>query len=337
MIRFVIALSLLLLCMTSCTSDRAPEAVQPGAPPGSDPALVAVTQRINANPERADLYAERAVLQYDKENFDGAIADLQRALSIDSTNVEYHWNLAEVYLDYYRSRLALRTLERAVALDPDNLESQLRLAEIQLITQQYDDAISSVNQATRIDQRNPEAYYLLAQIFAETGDTARAVKAAEEATQIDPDMTDAYLYLGKLFAAQNNPRAERYYDAAIGINPNDTYALHSKGDYLRDRDRISEAIEYYRRASLADRQYVAGHFNAGLLLMELDSVEQARREFDITVKNDPLHIRGFFFRGYASELLGETAAARSDYERALRMAPDYELALEGLQRVNAGK
>ena len=330
--RFLLLLPLLLI-LAACTSDRAPETAEPELPLGSDPALVAVTQQISASPERADLYAERAVLQYGKQNYDGAIADLQRALSIDSTNVEYHWSLADVYLDYYRSRLALRTLERAVALDPDNLESQLRLAEVQLITQQYDDALSSVNQATRIDQRNPEAYYLLAQIFAETGDTARAVKAAEEATQIDPDMADAYLYLGGLFAAQNDSRAERYYDAAVGINPNDTYALHAKGDYLRDRDRLPEAIDYYRRASLADRQYVAGHFNAGLLLMELDSVEQARQEFDITVSNDPLHIRGFFFRGYANELLGKTAAARSDYERALRMAPDYELALEGLGRV----
>ncbi|MBB4079810.1 tetratricopeptide (TPR) repeat protein [Lewinella aquimaris] len=333
MLRYLSVLPLLaaLLLLTGCGEDG-PDAVT--APPSGDPGINRLSAMILQQPEAADLYAQRSLMFYDVEDYDNAIADLTTALSIDSTNLDYHYRLADVYLDYYRSRLALRTLENAARLDPDQLETQLRLAETQLILKQYDDAIASLNQAVRLDPRNPEAYYLLSQVFAETGDTLRATNAAEEATQINPDMTDAYLLLGELAAAKGDPRAIEYFNAAVDIDPGDVIAIHARADYYRDTGDLERAIAEYRRASITDRQYVAGNFNAGLLLMELDSVRRAYDEFNITIKNDPIHIRAYFYRGYASELMGDVAAARSDYETALRMSPDFTLALEGLARLN---
>ncbi|MCP9234893.1 lipopolysaccharide assembly protein LapB [Lewinella sp. JB7] len=321
-------LTLLLLACGGEETDPAP------APASGDPGINRLSALIQQRPGSADLYAQRASMFYDLENYDYAITDLTTALSLDSTNLDYHYRLADVYLDYYRSRLALRTLERAARLDPDALETQLRLAETQLILKQYDDAIASLNEAVRLDPRNPEAYYLLSQVFAETGDTVRATNAAEEATQIDPDMTDAYLLLGQLMAERGDPRAVDYFDAAVDIDPSDVIAIHARADFYRDAGDLELAITEYRRASTIDRQYVAGNFNAGLLLMELDSVARAHDEFNITIKNDPIHIRAYFYRGYASELMGDAAAARRDYETALRMSPDFALAQEGLARLN---
>ncbi len=329
MLRYL--LPLLMLVLLAC-GPGAPDTSVPAE--SGDPGIDLLTRQITATPAVAGLYAQRASMYYDLQNYDNAIADLNTALSLDSTKLDYFYNLSDVYLDYYRSRLALRTLERAAALDPDRLETRLRLAETQLILKQYDDAISSLNQAVRLDPRNPEAYYLLGQVFAETGDTTRAVNAAEEATQINPDMIDAYLLLGELLADQGNPRAIEYFNTAVDIDPEDVISIHARADYYRDRGDLDRAIREYRRASTIDRQYVAGNFNAGLLLMEEDSVAQAYREFNITIKNDPIHIRAFFYRGYASELMGQADDARRDYETALRMAPDFTLAQDGLARLN---
>ena len=321
----------LLLGILACGGQE----TEPQAPPekSAGPADAQLTAEIARRPTDATLYAERAALRYGGDDFDGAIADYSSAISLDSTNLDYHYRLADVYLDYYRSRLALRTLERAAALDPDRLETQLRLAETQLILKQYDGATASLNQAVRLDPRNPEAYYLLSQVFAETGDTLRAMNAAEEATQIDPDMIDAFLLLGDLAARRGDPRALDYLNTAVEIDPNDVVARHARADYYRDRGDLTTAITAYRDLNTIDRQYVAGSYNAGLLLMEVDSVERAYREFTIVLKNDPLHIRAYFYRGYASELLGRTEEARKDYRTALRMSPDFTQALEGLDRV----
>lgn len=303
---------------------------------GGDPGIAQLDLAILRDTSNADLYAQRATMWYDKNNYDAAIADLQRAMAIDSMNIEYHWNLADVYLDYYRSRLALRTLERAAKIEPGNIETQLRLAETQIILERFDEAMRSLNEVVKLDPRNPDAYMLLSEAYLETGDTVRAINSAEEATEIDPDLTDGFIRIGQLLFARGSSRAAQYFDAAIGIDPLDPVALHAKADYLRDRERLPEAIELYRATSRADRQYVAGYFNAGLLLMELDSVKTALGEFDLVIKNDPVHIRGYFFRGYAKERLNDLEGARADYQQALRFAPDYDYALEGMERVGEG-
>lgn len=322
-----------LLLLVACGNDPSSSTDLPAVIDNTDPGIAKLTDALRADPDNADLYAQRASMQYDKQNYDAAIADMVYALQLDSTNIGYHYNLADVYLDYYRSRLALRTLQRAAALDPDNVETQLRLAETQLILKQYDGALEALNEVTRVDPRNPDAYLLLSQTFLETGDTTRAINSAEVATEIDPDMTDAYITLGQLLFAKGLAKAEQYFDAAVAIDPQDVYALHAKADYLRDTDRLPEAIATYRAASLADRQYVAGYFNAGLLYLEQDSIRKGLAEFDLVIKNDPIHIRAYAYRGYARERLGDAAGACKDYDTALRFSPDYEFALDGYARM----
>ena len=323
----------LLLVLTGC-GDKNPAEATDEAPAGSgDPGIDNVTAGIRQDSTNADLYAQRATMYFDKRNYEAAIADMERALAIDSTNVVYHYNLADVYVQYYRSRLALRTLQRAATLDPDNVETHLRLSKLHLTLEQYDEAIEAVDEVVRLDARNALAFYYLSSAFLGIQDTARAIKAAEEATEIDPDFTDAYLRMGRLLDAKGLPRAEQYFSAAVSINPLDPIPLQARGDFYRDNDRIEDAKAAYREAVIADRQHVSGYFNRGLLLMEQDSVEQALAEFNLVLKNDPVHIQGYFFRGFARELLGNAAGARDDYRIALRYAPDYTLAQEGLARV----
>ncbi len=326
---------LLLFLLTACGGDQT-ETGDTDPPAGTEPAIAELSAEISAQPRKAELYAQRARLYFDGGGYDEAISDLTIALQIDSANLGYHHALADVYLKYFRSRLALRTLERAHQLDPADIETLLRLSEVQLTLKQYDDALASADQAIGLNGRNPEAFFLLGRIMKEQGDTSRAINSFQEAVELDPELTDAWINLGMLHAAVDGKRALEFYDAAIASDRYDVLPVHAKADYLRDRDDLNGAIALYRETTRMDRQYSAGYFNAGLLLMEQDSVESAYREFDITLKNDPLHVRAYFFRGYAAELLGRTDQARADYKSALKMAPDYALPQEGMARLGDG-
>lgn len=336
----ILACSLLLLTIASCGNDAATLKSEEDkndqaefTRPGMDPGIAKLSTQLRTDPANASLYAARAEMWYQKDNFDNAIVDLQSALAMDSTNLDYHYLLTDVYLDYFQSLLALKTIQRAVSLDPDNVESLLTQAEVQLILKQNDEAMNSINEVTRLEPRNPDAYLILGYIFAEKGDTIRAINATQEAVEIDPDMQDGWITLGRLHAAIGGELASRFFDTAINLNPQDVTAIHAKADFLRDQNQVNEAIALYRQTTNIDQQYVAGNFNAGLLYMELDSVDRAQEQFNIVVKNDPIHIRGYFFRGYTYELQGNKEEARKNYEVALRFSPDYPLALEGMERV----
>jgi tetratricopeptide (TPR) repeat protein len=321
---------LLTLGALACKRDAAETPATTG-----DATLDELNYAIQQNPKDHALYASRAQYFYERNGMDEAIQDLTTALSIDSTNVDYHHLLADVYMDYFRSRLALKTMERAAALYPERIPTLLKLSEFYLILKQYERSMETIDKVLRIDPQNAEAYFMFGLNFKEQGDINRAINSFQQAVEIDPKLIDAWINLGQLHAAIDGKLAARFFDNAIELDSSNAVAWHAKADYLRDKEDLKGALGLYRNAAIADPQYEEAYYNAGLMYMELDSVAPAYREFDLAIQTNPLYVRAYFFRGYAAELMGNFKQAKDDYEHAVRMAPEYQEAQDGLSRVNA--
>ena len=298
-----------------------------------NPAIDGLSAEIAQNPNDAQLYAERGRLFYENDGFDEAIRDLNQALSLDSTNVAYLHLLADVYLDYFQSRRALKTMEQAAELYPERIPTLLKLSEFQLFLKQYKESMQIIDRVLKLDPQNAEAFFMFGMNFKERGDTIRAINSFQKAVEYDSDLVDGWINLGQLYASIGDPLALRYFDNAIRVAPENINALHARADYLSDTGDLAGAIEMYRRISRVDPQYEDAYFNSGLIYMDMDSIEQARKQFDIAIKTSPTLIQAYYYRGLTQEMLGNPAAAKTDYEQALRMAPNYEKALEGLERV----
>ena len=296
-------------------------------------AIEGISKKIAENPNDASLYASRGAMFYENDGFDEAIADLTKALSIDSTNIDYHHLLADIYLDYFQSRLAIKTMERVVALYPTRIPSLLKLSEFQFILTKYDESLKTISQIMELDPQNAEGYFMFGRNFKEMGDTVRAINSFQTAVENDPDLVEAWIYLGQLYEGLGDPLAGRYYNNALEVAPQNVSALQFNADYLMNQNDLQGAIDLYKRITEVDYQYEAAYYNSGLLYLELDSIDQAYKQFDLTVKTSPTHIRGYFYRGYCSEIKGDTDAAKADYEQALKMNPGYERATEALARL----
>lgn len=298
-----------------------------------NPAIDGLSAEIAQNPKDAELYAERGRLFYENDGYDEAISDMNKALSLDSTNVEYMHLLADVYMDYFQSRRALKTMERAAELYPERIPTLLKLSELQMILKQHEESMKTIDRILKLDPQNAEAYFMFGMNFKERGDTVRSINSFQKAVELNSDLVDGWINLGQLYASIGDPLAMRYFDNAIRVAPENIYALHARADYLSDIGKLPEAIEMYRRISRVDPQYEEAYFNSGLIYLDMDSIEQARGQFDIAIETSPTHIRAYYYRGLAQEMLGNAAAAKADYEQALKMAPNYENAQEGLERV----
>lgn len=292
-----------------------------------------VTTKIALAPDDPSLYTKRATLYYDKDGYDEAILDMQRAIRLDSMNADYYHFLADIYLDYFKSHLALKTMERAAELFPSRIPTLLKLSEFQLIMKMHPESLKTIDQILRLDPQNAEGFFMSGMNFKETGDTIGALSSFQSAVELDPDLIDAWISLGKLHAMRGQKNAALYFDNALRIAPDNTIAIHAKADYLRDQNDLNGAIELYKRIVVIDPQYETGFYNAGLLYMELDSVEQAYEQFDLTIKSSPLHIRAYFYRGLAAEMMGNVEQAKADYQQALKLAPGYERAEQALFRL----
>lgn len=298
-----------------------------------DPAIDKVSRAIEQNPDDPTLYAARAGLFYEKESYDEAIADLQTALSMDSTNVDYLHLLADSYLDYYKSREALETMKRAAELHPERIPTLLKLSEFQLILKRHEESMRTIDQVLRIDPQNPDAYLMFGMNFKELGDTIRAINSFQKSVEYDSDMIDSWINLGQLHAAIGSGMAERFFDNAIMIAPKNVEALHAKADYLQDQGDLTGAIDLYKQIVMTDRQYAEAYFNSGLLYLDLDSLAQAEQQFDLAIQVNPTFTSAYYYRGVAAELQGDLAQAKADYEQTLRLAPDFQEAEAALRQM----
>lgn len=292
-----------------------------------------ISIRLGEEPKNAGLYALRAELYYEKNSFDQAIQDMNAALTLDSVNLDYHHLLADIYLDYFRSRLALQTMERAVAIAPDHIPSLLKLSEIQLFLKKNEASLGTINKVLQLDPQNALAFFFMGKNFEELGDINRAINSFQEASENDPEMLDAWIKLGQLHAAINGSLAEAFFNNAIELDSSSTIALNAKAEYRWSLDDPQGALALYKTAILKAPMDEKSYYNAGLVYLELDSIAKARDHFNMAIENSPLYVAAYYYRGYAAELSGDKAAAKRDYEHALRLSPSYERAQEGMTRV----
>lgn len=328
----MLATVLFALVLAGCSNDSKPENPAAKAASAGMQDIQEIDQRIAQDPQNAKLYAARAGLYQEKGAYDEAIADLERALEIDTANIDYLHILADWYFDYYRSRRGLQTMQKAAQLYPTRIPTLLKLAEFEFILKQYDEALKTLERIRRVDPQNSEMLYMAGLIMLEQEKPEAAINNFQAAVEQDPDLIEAWLELGKIFAERNNKIAMLYFDNALRVDSTNVTALHDKAYYLSNNlNDLEGALQLYRKIVIHHPLYADGYFNAGLLYLDMNNFEEAYKQFDMAAKASPTFIRAYYYRGVASQFLGNLNAAKADYEQTLRMAPDFEAAQEALR------
>lgn len=297
------------------------------------PAIDNLTDQITQNPDDPTLYAARAEAFYKNEGYDYAIVDMAAAMKIDSTNADYHHLLSEIYLDYYKSRLALQTMKRCVALYPERIPSLLKLAEIQQILKMYDASMMSIARIMKIEPDNPEGFFMVGLNHTLMGNKDASIRALQKCVELNPDHTDAWVLLGKIFAEDGNPLAEQYFENAVQTATENADVLYNKASYLHNNDKLDAAAALLKKIIKVTPQYAEAFDRLGVIYLEKDSADQAITNFNIAVKVDPEFGVAYYHRAFAYESVGNFKAAKADYERILKFNPDYENAKKGLERI----
>jgi len=298
-----------------------------------NPAIDGLTKEIKNNPDNPALYIKRGKAFQQNKGYDEAIVDFTYAIQLDSTKVDYYHFLADTYMEYFKSRKALQVIKQAATLFPDHIPTLIKLSEYYHILKQHEESMKTIDQVLKRDPQNAMAYLMFGMNFKEQGDTVRAINSFQKAVEFDAELIDAWINLGQLYESMGDPLAARYFENAVRVAPRNIYALHAKADYHSNQEELPEAIDTYRKIVRVDPQYDEAYFNAGLIYLDMDSVEQAQKQFDLAVKISPTNIQAYYYRGLSKEMLGNDAGARNDYEQALKMAPNYTKAKDGLERI----
>jgi tetratricopeptide (TPR) repeat protein len=299
-------------------------------------ALDSINALIVESPKQAALYDYRSQLYLAVDSLPAATLDLERALRLDSTNVNRQLRMGDLY--YRREAVAKAKLrfEAAAKLDPKNTQAKLKMAEIDLLLRNYRESMDQVNEALRIDQHAAHGYYLKGWIHMETGDTALALSSFATAVEQDPQDYPVYIMLGKLSAAKHDPLAAQYYRTALTIRPRSVEAWYNLGMYHQENGQDSLALDCYHHIMEIDSTNALAWYNTGFVqLVHQQEWQTAKTSFSKAIALEPGYLDAWYNRGIAMEKLDQLDSAAANYQMVLSMREDYPMASAALDRLES--
>lgn len=297
------------------------------------PGLKGLTQQIKEDPDNASLYFARGRMLDNMQEDTLALEDYQKAISLDSSKAEYFSAIGDMLFEHKDISGSLKWIEKALKIDPKDPASHLKMAKLFIYTKDYKSAFSEINTVLKKDVYNAEGYFLKGMAYKDMKDTANARSSFETAVQVAPDYKEAIVQLGLLYSAKKDSIALRYFDNAYKVDTTDLFPIYARGVFYQDNKQYENAKAEYKRVIFRDNQYADAYYNMGYVLMQQDSVDKARRQYDLLTKIDPTDPEAYYNRGLCSELMGKKEEAISDYRQALTFYKDYPEAQAGLKRL----
>ncbi len=295
-------------------------------------AVSEIRRALQLEPNSDDGYVRLGRAHLQMGQHERALAAFRKAVDLNPYYWSNHDQLGRAYYRIGRNEDALREFKRVAELDPTNAAVHNQMGIMYARQSLWDNAIAEFKKAIQLHPTSA-AYNSLGTAYFYAGRHAEAISMFEKAVEMDPsdpvlvgNLADEYRY------AKLKEKAQEAYDKAIQlayrqlqINPRDAKTFGSLALYHAREGKISEALEFIRRArtyDASDNQLMydeavvyalAGRARDALTALQRAlgngySVEEARSDPDLaTVRALP----GFaeLMKKHASRLSAQTPPA----------------------------
>ena len=189
---------------------------------------------------------DEAKRDIDKNEFEAAIAPLQKVIAEQPDSAYAHFQLAYVYTALKKTSEARAEYERTIAIDPKMSEAHLDLG-ILLLDKDPADSVAPLTKAAELLPAQSRPHFLLGVALERSGNASAAATAFENAVALDPLDLDALLHLGETYLVLNRlAHAEQKFRNAIERQPKESRALLGLARSL-DQQKKPEATEAYEQ------------------------------------------------------------------------------------------
>jgi tetratricopeptide (TPR) repeat protein len=183
---------------------------------------------VSINPTYADAHYNLARLLAKHGIADEAISHYREAIKFRANDAETHNNLGQLLAMNGDVAAALSEYRQVLALDPQFAKTYFNLGRLFVLSGAPEKAIDNFQQALKLEPGVAEVHVALADAYAQLGSIDEAIVQLNAAVKLRPEMAEAQVALARLLAAQGrNSEAERYFQAANGLNKSNNRNLSS--------------------------------------------------------------------------------------------------------------
>jgi choline-sulfatase len=211
------------------------------------------------------------------------------------------------------------------APDPKDRVDILRmLSQVEgfLDHKEYTRAARIMEQGYRLDPTNPRCHLYLSTAYEQMGQYRRAIQVLQHALDVKVETDKIYSRLGIDYLHLNQlDKAIEAMTQASRINPADVNNLLNLGmAYLR-LGRVDDAEKAFRAATVQDEHYAPAHNGLGLVAVQREDTETARREFEKALEVNPNELNSLLDLGILYQKTGNKEQALHYLQLFLSKAP----------------
>lgn len=240
--------------------------------------------------ERADAYEQRAIAWSGLSNMDKAIPDFDEAIRLRPKEPRLLVGRAEAFRRKGQFTKAWTDLDHAVSLAPDR----------------------------------PGVYSLRGTAWLDVGQPARALDDSRQAIRINPNWIEGHILRGNALIEMGDfEQAIEAFNQAIALNPisGSGYGARARAEQLRGN--LNAALADIRRALSRQPLHALWRAYEGDILRYIGDLDGALANFNnLIATTDQKFGYALVGRGLTYERKGDVAAARMDFERAVRQSSD---------------
>lgn len=284
----------------------------------------ALTKAIEENPQEAANYVKRARVLMELKKVNLALLDIEKAVSIDSSNGNYYLEMAKIQRANNNIVQGLRAARQAELLRVTVPELYVIMGEMLLIARDYANAINYLNKAIDAAPFYAEAYFYKGIIASEQGDTTRALLELRTAIEQEPEYVDAYNKLAAIYLSQKKyDVAYQYLISGLRFEPENAMINYNIGHYYLYKNQRDSARNFFKKAVFFDQTLYIAHYNLATFSYLEKNYSQAATYFENAIKYNDNYSEAHFYLGVCYEILNKSTEAIAEYEKVLAIGNTY--------------
>jgi tetratricopeptide (TPR) repeat protein len=153
---------------------------------------------LKANPQSAEAYFGRGMALSEKKNYDSAIADITRAIEINSLP-QFYYERSLVWEEIHDYDKAIKDYTSAINIAPDFAPAYINRAQLYKNKGEFDSAIKDYNKVIELSPNDLKAYRARAGAWYEKGNYDKAINDYTQILNIDDGNAQAIYDRGVMF------------------------------------------------------------------------------------------------------------------------------------------
>jgi protein O-GlcNAc transferase len=220
---------------------------------------------------------------------------------------------AQGYALLGRQQEAATAIADALKQKPGDYDLLVEQARLYQRSGHQVEAIQSFLEAARLRTPTPEMLFQIGMSFFLLREYDRAARHFEQAKKLDEKNDKAEFMLGVIDVIKDNNEAgaKGHYERALALQPDNPHYLMHYGVLLVQLDELDQAAVSLERAGKLDPSNPLTHFNLGRLYRQRGELIKARAELETAVRLRPEMARAHYQLATVYRQLGQSAKAQA--------------------------